>query len=91
MRSNAAGDFVRLFHEGRGFGEEQGRPEAWLHGDDNARAADLAVPAQSERETPIGGVPPGDEVLSIEELARRFTVSTKTISRWRDHGLVAQR
>ena len=33
----------------------------------------------------------GDEVLSIEELASRFNVSTKTISRWRDHGLVAQR
>jgi RNA polymerase primary sigma factor/RNA polymerase sigma factor len=30
-------------------------------------------------------------VLTIEELARRFNVSTKTISRWRDHGLVAQR
>jgi RNA polymerase primary sigma factor len=41
-----------------------------------------------------GGVvaPQTDEqVLSIEELARRFNVSTKTISRWRDHGLVAQR
>jgi len=32
-----------------------------------------------------------DRVLSIEELARQFNVSTKTISRWRDHGLVAQR
>ena len=27
------------------------------------------------------------EVLSIEELAKRFNVSTKTISRWRAHGL----
>jgi RNA polymerase primary sigma factor len=33
----------------------------------------------------------GDEVLSIEDLANRFNVSTKTISRWRDHGLVAER
>ena len=33
----------------------------------------------------------GDAVLSIEDLAARFNVSTKTISRWRDHGLVAQR
>ena len=32
-----------------------------------------------------------EEVLSIEELAQRFSVSTKTISRWREHGLVAQR
>jgi RNA polymerase primary sigma factor/RNA polymerase sigma factor len=36
-------------------------------------------------------VPAGEEVLSIEDLARQFNVSTKTISRWRDHGLVAQR
>ena len=91
MRSNAAGDFVRLFHEGRGFGDEQGRPQSWLHGDGGARAADLAAPAQPEPVLPTGGVPPGDEVLSIEDLARRFTVSTKTISRWREHGLVAQR
>jgi RNA polymerase primary sigma factor/RNA polymerase sigma factor len=32
-----------------------------------------------------------EDVLSIEDLARRFSVSTKTISRWRDHGLVARR
>jgi len=38
-----------------------------------------------------GDLPAGEEVLSIEELASRFSVSTKTISRWRDHGLVAQR
>jgi RNA polymerase primary sigma factor len=31
------------------------------------------------------------DVLSIEDLARQFNVSTKTISRWREHGLVAQR
>ena len=31
------------------------------------------------------------QVLSIEDLANRFNVSTKTISRWRDHGLVAER
>jgi RNA polymerase primary sigma factor/RNA polymerase sigma factor len=36
-------------------------------------------------------VPAGEQVLSIEDLAKRFNVSTKTISRWRDHGLVAQR
>jgi RNA polymerase primary sigma factor/RNA polymerase sigma factor len=36
-------------------------------------------------------LPAHEQVLSIEDLARRFNVSTKTISRWRDHGLVAQR
>jgi RNA polymerase primary sigma factor len=40
---------------------------------------------------PASEVPPGEQVLSIEELSRRFNVSTKTISRWREHGLVAQR
>ena len=38
-----------------------------------------------------GDISPDEEVLSIEDLARQFNVSTKTISRWRDHGLVAQR
>jgi RNA polymerase sigma factor (sigma-70 family) len=37
------------------------------------------------------GEPVNEPVLSIEELAKRFNVSTKTISRWREHGLVAQR
>lgn len=32
-----------------------------------------------------------DDVLTIEDLADRFNVSTKTISRWREHGLVAER
>lgn len=47
----------------------------------------------ADREVSGAGVavPPGEQVLSIEELARQFNVSTKTISRWRDHGLVAQR
>jgi RNA polymerase primary sigma factor len=33
----------------------------------------------------------GERVLTIEELARQFSVSTKTISRWRRHGLVSRR
>ena len=53
-----------------------------------------------DENTCAGGVQPSvhlcsvssdDNVLSIEDLAERFNVSTKTISRWRDHGLVAQR
>jgi len=40
---------------------------------------------------PCGTISSDEEVLSIEDLARQFNVSTKTISRWRDHGLVAQR
>jgi RNA polymerase primary sigma factor/RNA polymerase sigma factor len=50
-------------------------------------AADIAEPSIE-----VPAAPGADEqVLSIEDLARRFNVSTKTISRWRDHGLVAQR
>ena len=37
-----------------------------------------------------GGTTGGEQVLSIEEIAKRFSVSTKTISRWRGHGLQAQ-
>ncbi len=33
----------------------------------------------------------GEEVLTVEEMAKRFNVSTKTISRWRQQGLVSRR
>ena len=33
----------------------------------------------------------GEQVLTVEELAKRFNVSTKTISRWRRQGLVSRR
>ena len=33
----------------------------------------------------------GEEVLTVEELSRRFQVSTKTISRWRRQGLISRR
>jgi RNA polymerase primary sigma factor/RNA polymerase sigma factor len=33
----------------------------------------------------------GEPVLTVEELTRRFNVSTKTISRWREQGLVSRR
>jgi len=61
-------------------------------------AGDPASTLPGEQALPLGGdvimagpPPAGEQVLSIEDLARRFNVSTKTISRWRDHGLVAQR
>ncbi|MFM8733615.1 MAG: sigma-70 family RNA polymerase sigma factor [Pirellulales bacterium] len=81
MRSNAAGDFsgdlLNLFVDGA---------ERGGSGGEMPRCVD-ATPDH-------GGLlvaPAGEEVLSIEDLARRFNVSTKTISRWREHGLVAQR
>lgn len=33
----------------------------------------------------------GEEMLTLEEISKRFNVSTKTISRWRLRGLVARR
>jgi RNA polymerase primary sigma factor/RNA polymerase sigma factor len=47
--------------------------------EDLSDAADLAVDAAGER------------VLTIEELAQQFNVSTKTISRWRGLGLISRR
>ncbi|PQO35514.1 sigma-70 family RNA polymerase sigma factor [Blastopirellula marina] len=33
----------------------------------------------------------GEEVMTVEDLSRKFNVSTKTISRWRQQGLVSRR
>lgn len=33
----------------------------------------------------------GEPVLTVEDLSKRFNVSTKTISRWREQGLVSRR
>ena len=33
----------------------------------------------------------GEQVLTVEELAKQFNVSTKTIARWREAGLVSRR
>jgi RNA polymerase primary sigma factor/RNA polymerase sigma factor len=33
----------------------------------------------------------GERVMTVEQLAKEFNVSTKTISRWRRHGLVSRR
>jgi RNA polymerase sigma factor (sigma-70 family) len=77
MRSDISGHLVRLFPDN--------------------------IPAAHERSSASPGHHPlvqhvvqhaaaaTDEILSIEDVAKRFNVSTKTISRWRDHGLVAQR
>jgi RNA polymerase primary sigma factor len=76
MRSNASVDFVRLFEvDGSG-------------GLSVEQSTAVAEPARDVSAAECGA---GGEVLSMEELARRFNVSTKTISRWREHGLVAQR
>ena len=81
MRSSTS-DFLRVYVDSDSNGGiSQASPRAAVevrHGDESRAVAGVHVPA-------------GEQVLSIEDLARRFNVSTKTISRWRDHGLVAQR
>lgn len=47
--------------------------------EDLSEAADVTVEAA------------GEQVLTVEELSRLFNVSTKTISRWRQQGLVSRR
>jgi RNA polymerase primary sigma factor/RNA polymerase sigma factor len=81
MRANESAGFVHLFGAGLPAADEQFTLQRHIGG---GLAATAAVSVDS-------APPPGDEVLSIEDLARRFNVSTKTISRWRSHGLVAQR
>jgi RNA polymerase primary sigma factor/RNA polymerase sigma factor len=50
-----------------------------LYIEDLSDAADVAADSAGER------------VMTIDELARRFNVSTKTISRWRHLGLISRR
>jgi len=57
------------------------------HRDDVSAVPPVSLGPNSGEQT----VSAGDEVLSIEDLAKQFNVSTKTISRWREHGLIAQR
>ncbi|MEX0671453.1 MAG: sigma-70 family RNA polymerase sigma factor [Pirellulales bacterium] len=79
MRSSSSSDFVHLFTGVMGEG-------------DTADADQVGLPMPGTTALSVDAVvPAGEEVLSIEDLARQFNVSTKTISRWRDHGLVAQR
>lgn len=58
---------------------DEARHDLRLFVEDVSGAAEVAAEAAGER------------VLTIEELAEKFNVSTKTIQRWRDQGLVSRR
>jgi len=65
-------------------------PHAKLSGEDLAHdlrlfVEDISDSAQIEAEKA------GEPVMTVEELSRKFNVSTKTISRWRQQGLVSRR
>lgn len=58
---------------------EEAAHDLRLFVEDVSDAADVAAEAAGER------------VLTVEELSKQFNVSTKTISRWRQQGLVSRR
>ena len=52
----------------------------------------IAIPTKNKYPIPAPLQPrSGESVLSVQELARQFNVSTKTINRWRRQGLVSRR
>jgi RNA polymerase primary sigma factor len=70
------------------------RPESWpnaqFRGGDLLHDLRLFVEDLSDSaDLPAESI--GEQVLTVEELARQFNVSTKTISRWRELGLVSRR
>ncbi|MBN1908273.1 MAG: sigma-70 family RNA polymerase sigma factor [Pirellulales bacterium] len=70
------------------------RPEAYpdlrLSGDEASHDLQLFVEDVSDAAN-VCSRAAGERVLTIEELSRMFKVSTKTISRWRQQGLVSRR
>jgi RNA polymerase primary sigma factor/RNA polymerase sigma factor len=70
------------------------RPESFpnlkLTGEDAGHDLRLFVEDLSDAaDVPVGLA--GEKVLTVEELSKLFKVSTKTISRWRQQGLVSRR
>ena len=65
-------------------------PEVRMRGDEASHDLRLFVEDVSDSaDLPVEEVP--EPVLTVDELSRRFQVSTKTISRWRQQGLVSRR
>ncbi|MBL8794889.1 MAG: sigma-70 family RNA polymerase sigma factor [Planctomycetia bacterium] len=60
------------------------RHDLWLVIDELMKSLPRTEPA-----LPVA--PPAEPVLTLEEISKRLNVSTKTISRWRQRGLVGQR
>ncbi|MEX2121424.1 MAG: sigma-70 family RNA polymerase sigma factor [Pirellulales bacterium] len=72
-------DFRPESYPGMKLSGEEARHDLRLFVEDVSDAAN--VPAEAA----------GEQVLTVEELSRQFKVSTKTISRWRQQGLVSRR
>src|SRR5262245_21107646 len=70
------------------------RPASAVNAKLSGRQASHDLRLLVEDLTEAAGLPlegAGEEVLTVEELAKKFNVSTKTISRWRQQGLVSRR
>ena len=65
-------------------------PDLQLTGEEASHDLRLFVEDVSESANVAAGAA-GEPVLTVEELAKEFNVSTKTISRWRQQGLVSRR
>ncbi|HET6882569.1 MAG TPA: sigma-70 family RNA polymerase sigma factor [Pirellulales bacterium] len=72
-------DFRPESHRMSKMSGEQAQHDLRLFVEDVSDAANLPVDAA------------GEKVLTVEELSKQFKVSTKTISRWRQQGLVSRR
>lgn len=65
-------------------------PEVRMRGEEAVHDLRLFVEDVSDSaDLPVEEVP--EPVLTVDDLSRRFQVSTKTISRWRQQGLVSRR
>ena len=65
-------------------------PDVRMRGDEASHDVRLFVEDLSDAaDVPVEEA--GERVLTVDELSRRFKVSTKTISRWRRQGLVSRR
>ncbi len=65
-------------------------PNQKLNGDDAAHDLRLFVEDVSDS-ADVLAIDAGEKVLTVDELSRLFNVSTKTVSRWRQQGLVSRR
>lgn len=92
----ASVDVEQHYHSGQvleHLDQEQDVPvesERKVHGRDLVHDLRLLVEDLSDAaELPADAM--GEQVFTVEELAKQFNVSTKTISRWRELGLVSRR
>ena len=68
----------------------QSYPDLRLSGEEACHDLRLFVEDVSDA-ADVPSVAAGEPVMTVDELSRRFKVSTKTISRWRQQGLVSRR